>query len=99
MSPVSPPEPSTTIRNTRRAPRTGYTDLLRFARTVRRTLADMRPRDVIDVQSFIWVQESDEHVAGQCPTHGNARVRGTLRRSTVKAAPQWRRSALNVVSC
>jgi hypothetical protein len=29
--------------------------------TVRRDLADMRPRDMIDVQSFIWVQGSDEY--------------------------------------
>jgi len=40
-----------------------YADLLRFARTVRRDVADLRPRDMIDVQSFLWVQGSDEYVA------------------------------------
>jgi hypothetical protein len=24
-------------------------------------LADMRPRDMIDIQSFLWVQGSDEY--------------------------------------
>ena len=38
-----------------------YQSLLDFARTVRRDLADLRPRDMIDIQSFIWVQGSDEY--------------------------------------
>lgn len=38
-----------------------YASLLAFARTVRRDLADLRPRDMIDVQSFVWVQGSDEY--------------------------------------
>lgn len=38
-----------------------YSDLLKFAATVRRDLRDLRPRDMIDVQSFIWVQGSDEY--------------------------------------
>lgn len=38
-----------------------YVHLLDFAKTVRRDLADMRPRDLIDIQSFIWVQGSDEY--------------------------------------
>jgi hypothetical protein len=38
-----------------------YGSLLDFARTVRRDLADLRPRDMIDIQSFIWVQGSDEY--------------------------------------
>ena len=38
-----------------------YAQLLRFARTVRRDLSDLRPRDLIDIQSFIWVQGSDEY--------------------------------------
>jgi hypothetical protein len=38
-----------------------YASLLGFARTVRRDLADWRPRDMIDVQSFLWVQGSDEY--------------------------------------
>jgi hypothetical protein len=39
-----------------------YASLLEFARVVRRDLADLRPRDMIDIQSFIWVQGSDEYV-------------------------------------
>ena len=38
-----------------------YSSLLGFASTVRRDLRDLRPRDLIDVQSFIWVQGSDEY--------------------------------------
>jgi hypothetical protein len=40
---------------------TTYANLLRFAETVRRDLADLRPRDMIDIQSFIWVQGSEEY--------------------------------------
>ena len=38
-----------------------YASLLEFAETVRRDNADLRPRDMIDLQSFIWVQGSDEY--------------------------------------
>ncbi|HVE90348.1 MAG TPA: hypothetical protein VNA44_11695 [Burkholderiaceae bacterium] len=39
-----------------------YASLLDFAQTVRRDLLrDMPPRDMIDIQSFIWVQGSDEY--------------------------------------
>jgi hypothetical protein len=38
-----------------------YSNLLRFSQTVRRDLHDLRPRDMIDLQSFIWVQGSDEY--------------------------------------
>lgn len=38
-----------------------YDSLLAFARTVRRDVSDLRPRDMIDLQSFIWVQGSDEY--------------------------------------
>ena len=38
-----------------------YANLLEFAATVRRNLRDLRPRDMIDIQSFIWVQGSDEY--------------------------------------
>jgi hypothetical protein len=38
-----------------------YASLLGFARAVRRDVADLRPRDLIDIQSFIWVQGSDEY--------------------------------------
>jgi hypothetical protein len=38
-----------------------YASVLDFAATVRRDLRDMRPRDMIDLQSFIWVQGSDEY--------------------------------------
>lgn len=38
-----------------------YASFLEFARTIRRDLRDLRPRDMIDLQSFIWVQGSDEY--------------------------------------
>ena len=38
-----------------------YASLLRFAQTVRADLRDLRPRDMIDIQSFLWVQGSDEY--------------------------------------
>jgi hypothetical protein len=38
-----------------------YTELLEFAGKVRRDQRDLRPRDMIDLQSFIWVQGSDEY--------------------------------------
>ena len=38
-----------------------YASLLAFADTIRRDLRDLRPRDMIDLQSFLWVQGSDEY--------------------------------------
>jgi hypothetical protein len=38
-----------------------YASLLDFAAIVRRDVRDLRPRDMIDIQSFIWVQGSDEY--------------------------------------
>ena len=38
-----------------------YASVLAFARTVQRDLREMRPRDMIDIQSFLWVQGSDEY--------------------------------------
>jgi hypothetical protein len=38
-----------------------YTSLLGFAEQVRRDTRDLGPRDMIDLQSFIWVQGSDEY--------------------------------------
>jgi hypothetical protein len=38
-----------------------YASLLEFARTVRRDLRDLRPRDMIDIQSFMWALGSDEY--------------------------------------
>ena len=38
-----------------------YESMLRFAAVVRRDLRDLRPRDMIDLQSFIWIQGSDEY--------------------------------------
>ena len=38
-----------------------YASLLEFAKTIRQDLSDMPPRDMIDIQSFIWVQGSDEY--------------------------------------
>jgi hypothetical protein len=38
-----------------------YASLLQFAETIRRDVRDSRPRDMIDLQSFVWVQGSDEY--------------------------------------
>jgi hypothetical protein len=38
-----------------------YADLLSFAHRVRRDLRDLGPRDMIDVQSFLWIQGSEEY--------------------------------------
>jgi hypothetical protein len=38
-----------------------YASLLAFADRVRRDLRDLRPREMIDLQSFLWVQGSDEY--------------------------------------
>jgi hypothetical protein len=40
-----------------------YRNLLRFTALVREDLADLQPRDMIDLQSFLWVQGSDEYAA------------------------------------
>jgi hypothetical protein len=38
-----------------------YEGVLQFASLVKRDVADLRPRDMIDIQSFLWVQGSDEY--------------------------------------
>ena len=38
-----------------------YASLLAFAQTVMRDQRDLAPKDLIDAQSFIWVQGSDEY--------------------------------------
>jgi hypothetical protein len=38
-----------------------YESVLAFAETVRRDLRDLAPRDMIDIQSFLWVQGSEEY--------------------------------------
>ncbi|MDP9292709.1 MAG: hypothetical protein M3O82_10160 [Verrucomicrobiota bacterium] len=38
-----------------------YRSLLDFAEAVRRDNGDLDPRDMIDLQSFMWVQGSDEY--------------------------------------
>ena len=40
---------------------TTYRSLLGFARVLRADLADWRPQDLIDIQSFIWVLGSSEY--------------------------------------
>jgi hypothetical protein len=34
---------------------------LSIARKVKRDLAILQPRDMVDIQSFLWVQGSDEY--------------------------------------
>jgi hypothetical protein len=38
-----------------------YRNYLDLAAAVRREIRGMRPRDMIDIQSFLWVQDSDEY--------------------------------------
>jgi hypothetical protein len=38
-----------------------YSSLLQFARQIGEDLRDLRPRDLIDIQSFIWVLGSNEY--------------------------------------
>jgi len=38
-----------------------YSCLLAFTERVRKDQRKLRPRDMIDLQSFIWVQGSDEY--------------------------------------
>jgi len=38
-----------------------YVSLLGFAESIRRDQRDIKPRDMIDLQSFMWVQGSDEY--------------------------------------
>jgi hypothetical protein len=40
---------------------TTYASLLEFGASIREDLHDLRPRDMIDIQSFMWVQGSDEY--------------------------------------
>jgi hypothetical protein len=38
-----------------------YESLLGFAEQIRNDMKDLRPADMIDLQSFIWVMGSDEY--------------------------------------
>jgi hypothetical protein len=38
-----------------------YAGYLEFAAAIRRDQSDLKPRDMIDLQSFMWVQGSDEY--------------------------------------
>jgi hypothetical protein len=38
-----------------------YSRILQFATRVRRDLRDLHPRDMIDIQSFMWIQGSEEY--------------------------------------
>ncbi len=38
-----------------------YSEFLQFGQIVRSEVTDLRPRDMIDIQSFIWVLGSDEY--------------------------------------
>jgi hypothetical protein len=40
----------------------GYQNLLEFAELVHEGVKDMKPRDMIDIQSFLWVTGSKDHV-------------------------------------
>jgi len=38
-----------------------YESLLEFAETVKRDVEDLAPKDMIDIQSYLWVLGSDEY--------------------------------------
>ena len=38
-----------------------YSNFLEFANTIAHDLRDLKPRDMIDIQSFMWVQGSEEY--------------------------------------
>ena len=38
-----------------------YRELLQNVKSIRTAVSDMRPQDMIDMQSFLWVQGSDEY--------------------------------------
>lgn len=40
---------------------TTYRSLLQFAKEIRNDIADLEPKDLIDIQSFIWVLGSEEY--------------------------------------
>jgi hypothetical protein len=52
------------FRYTSKPSRETYESLLAFADTVRRDVEDLRPKDMIDIQSFLWVLGSDEYDEG-----------------------------------
>ena len=41
-----------------------YESLLNFAERIQHDLRDLHPKDMIDIQSFIWLQGSDEYEEG-----------------------------------
>lgn len=52
-----------------------YEEVLEFAGVVRRDLRDLAPRDMIDIQSFLWVQGSDEYRGRTFRTAHTTRIR------------------------
>ena len=38
-----------------------YASILEFAANIKRDLSDLKPRDMMDIQSFMWVQGSSEY--------------------------------------
>jgi hypothetical protein len=66
-----------------------YQSLLRFAGHIRRDLADLRPRDMIDLHSFLWVQGSDEYASRSFRAAHTTRVAlpAAATRRTVSSLP------------
>jgi hypothetical protein len=61
-----------------------YRDLLRLVAVVRRDLADLRPRDMIDLQSFLWVQGSEEYRGRTFRAVHTTRVPSTFGRAAAR---------------
>lgn len=69
-----------------------YGPLLRFARRVRQDLKDLRPRDLIDIQSFLWVQGSDEYPELSSPRRGSPSRSGDSTRGPGRGTRSARRT-------
>ena len=52
-----------------------YNELLELAAKVRRDLRDLAPRDMVDIQSFLWVQGSEEYRGRRFRSAQTTRIR------------------------
>ena len=64
-----------------------YGDLLKFIDRMRRDIRDLRPRDMIDMQSFLWIQGSDEYPEVTLNDASEATARASNVRSALACGP------------